>query len=82
MPKRIVQIQPSSISFSKILCGVKNQMLMLLSSKIKYFRNQKVLSRSESDPVTFKGNNKSKSVSKRVAQCRLQPVIPRNMYKK
>ena len=55
---------------------------MLLSSKIKYFRNQKVLSRSESDPVTFKGNNKSKSVSKRVAQCRLQPVIPRNMYKK
>ena len=34
---QIVQIQPSSISVGQVLRGVKNQMLMLLSIKIKYF---------------------------------------------
>ena len=37
MSKRIVRIQSRSISLGQILCGVENQMLMLLSGKVKYF---------------------------------------------
>ena len=37
MSRGIAQKQLSSTSEDQILCGVKNQMLMLLSSTVKYF---------------------------------------------
>ena len=74
MSKRIVQIQSRSTSLGQILCGLKNQMLMLLSSTVKYiFRIQKQLSWSKSNQIPFiciSINNKSKSVCKIVVQCR------------
>ena len=68
--KRTAQISSSSVSLGQILCGVKNQILTLLSSKSWLFF---VFRKSCPDPglIEFrsKGNYKSKSVSKRVVQC-------------
>ena len=79
MSRGIVQIQSISTSLNQILCGLINQ--MLISNTVKVF-----FSSTESYPglmqFRLKGNNKSKSVSKIVFQCRFKPVIPRNMYKK
>ena len=66
-----------------MLCGVENQMLILLSSKSKiFFVSRKSYPGPSLIQFRFKGNNKSKSVSKRVAQCRYLPVISRNTFKK
>ena len=73
--KRIVQIQSSLIYQGQILCGVKNQKLMLSSSKVKHFHISKSYPGSSLIQFCLKGNNKSKSVSKKVVQCRSQPVI-------
>ena len=68
--KRTAQISSSSISLGQILCVVKNQILTLLSSKSWLFF---VFRKSYPDPslIEFhsKGNDKSKSVSKRLVQC-------------
>ena len=70
MSKGIVQIKSISIFLVQILCGVKNQMLKLLSSNSQVFF---VSRKSYSDPsliqLCLKGNDKSKLVSKRVVQC-------------
>ena len=83
MSKGIVQIQSSSISPGQILRSVKIQMLMLLSNKNKCFSYPEKSYPGPSLKVfCLKGNNKSKSVSKRAVQGRSWPVIPINMYKK
>ena len=64
-------MQPSLISLGQILCGVKNQMLMLLSSKsYVFFAFRKSYPDTSLIQFHLKGNNKSKSVSERVVQCR------------
>ena len=81
--KRIVQIQSSSISLDQILCGVENQIIMLLSSKIEVFSvSRKSYPGSSLVQFRLKGNNKCKWVSKRVTQCCSLPVISRNTFKK
>ena len=71
MTRRVLQIQSSSASLDQILCGLKNQMLMLLSSTIKYFSYpERVYPGPSLIEFCLKGNNKSKSVSKMVVQSR------------
>ena len=58
-------------------------MLMLLSSKSKvFFESRKSYPGPSLIQFSLKGNNKSKSVSNRVVQCRSLPIIPRNRVKK
>ena len=81
MSKRIVQIHSSSISLDQILCGVESQKLISLRSKRKvFFVSRKSYPGPSLIQFRLKGNNKSKSVSKRVAQCHSLPFIPRNTW--
>ena len=57
-------------------------MLMLLIAKLGIFLSNKSYSGASLIQFHFKGNNGSKSGFKGVFQCRFQPIIPRNMYKK
>ena len=72
MSRGIVQIQSSSTSLSQILRGVKKQMLILLSSTVKYFSYPERVINPVPSLIQFrlKGNNTSISVSKMVVQCR------------
>ena len=60
------------------LC-VKNQMLILFVATLGIFVSRKSYSGASLIQFHLKGNNESKSVSKRVVQCRFPPIIPRNM---
>ena len=55
MSKRIGQVHSSSTSLDQILCGVENQMLMLLISTVKYFSYpERATQVSKSNPIPFK----------------------------
>ena len=77
MSRGIVQTQSSSTFLGQILRGVKNQMLMLLSSTVNkyqvasstFFVSRKSYLGPNLIQFRLKGNNKSISVSKMVVQC-------------
>ena len=72
----------SSISLAQTIMCKKPNIKCSLEPSVGFFYTQQELSKSKFNLIMFKGNNKSKSLLKRVFQVVSCQLFQRNSYKK